>query len=37
MFQKRKDEMFDDIPNVFDIADEILNAGIDAVGRIMMN
>ena len=30
MFQKKKDKLFDDIPNVFDIADDILITGCDA-------
>ena len=33
MFQKKIDEMFSDIPNVFGIADDSLIAGFDADGR----
>ena len=33
MFHKKIDELFNDIPNVFDIADDILTAGFDADGR----
>ena len=33
MFQKKIDEFFNDIPNVFGIADDILIAGFNADGR----
>ena len=33
MFQKKKDELFSDIPNVFGTADDILISGFDADGR----
>ena len=36
MFQKKIDELFSDIPNVFGIADDILIAGLDVNCRIMM-
>ena len=33
MFQKKIDELFSDIPNVFGFADDILVAKFDANGR----
>ena len=33
MFQKKTDELFNDIPNIFGIADDIFIAGFDADGR----
>ena len=33
MFQRKIDELFQGLPNVFDIADDILNAGIDDMDR----
>ena len=33
MFQKMIDELFNDLPNAFGIADDILIAGFDADGR----
>ena len=36
MFQRKFDEIFKDMPNVFGIADEILVAGYEAFERIMI-
>ena len=33
VFQKKIDELFNDIPEIFGITDDILIAGFDAVGR----
>ena len=33
MFQKKIDELFDSMPNVFSIADDILIAGFDELDR----
>ena len=33
MFQRKIDEIFNDMPNVFGIADDILVAGYEADGR----
>ena len=33
MFQKKTDELLNDIPNVFGIADDILIPGLDADSR----
>ena len=36
MYQKKTDELFSGMPNVFDIADDILIAGFDKLSKTMM-
>ena len=36
MFQKKKDELFTGMPNIFTIFDGILIAGFDEQGKTMM-
>ena len=33
MFQKKTDQLFNGVPNVFGIADDILISGFDELGR----